>query len=130
MQTISGIKDLKAAISDLEAQKDAQRLLLKTEFTVFYKQLTPANLVRSAVNEMTQTPELANNIVTAIIGIGVGNISKKLFTTFSGNPVRGIIGSALQYGITNIVTNHPDAIKAIGNKIGGLFKRKHTAPAA
>lgn len=58
------------------------------------------------------------------MGIISGYLSKRIVTGASGNIFRRLAGSVLQYGIANVVSQHPDAIKSIGQYIFQLIFRK------
>lgn len=51
--------------------------LLKEQFYLTYESLQPVNLIKSALNEVTTTPYLTDNILGETIGLISGYISKK-----------------------------------------------------
>jgi hypothetical protein len=51
------------------------------------------------------------------MGLTTGYLSKKLVVGFSGNIIRKLLGSILQLGVTNVVAQHPDSLKSLGQFI-------------
>jgi hypothetical protein len=65
-----------------------------------------------------------DNILSTGIGLASGFLSKKVFIGASGNKLRKLIGYVLQFGVTNFVAQHPDAIKSFGRFFFQLIHRK------
>ena len=61
---------------------------------------------------MSTASDLKGNIINNIIGMSTGYITKKLVLGSSHNPVRQILGTVLQFVITNVVTKHTDPVKS------------------
>jgi hypothetical protein len=49
--------------------------------------------------------------------MATGYVSKKIFIGTSGNVIRKLFGSILQTGVTNVISQHPDAIKSLSQMI-------------
>jgi hypothetical protein len=124
MQTITSIAELKNAIVLLEAEQDIKAQLLKEQFFITYESLKPVNLLKSSFHEVVSSPYLMDDILGTLLGLVSGFLSKKIVVGASGNLLRKLMGSVLQFGVTNIVAQHPDAIKSIGQFIMSLFLRK------
>jgi hypothetical protein len=79
------------------------------------------------LKDIASSPHLINNVLGATIGLATGYVSKKIVVGASHNLFRKIMGSALQIGVANIVAQHPEAIKSLGQFIGQhiLRKKKH-----
>jgi hypothetical protein len=58
------------------------------------------------------------------MGLATGYLSKKIFIGASGNKIRKLIGSIMQFGITNVVTQNSDAIKSFGRSLFQHFFHK------
>jgi hypothetical protein len=58
------------------------------------------------------------------MGLASGFLSKKIFVGASGSLFRKLIGSILQFGITNVVAQNSSIIKSIGQAIFQYFIRK------
>ena len=101
--------------------------LLKNQLDFTLERLKPLSLLTSTFKDITSSPNLINNVLGSVIGIASGYASKKIFLGVSGNIIRKILGSVLQFGVTNAVAQHPDAVKTLGqNIIQHLFRKKET----
>jgi hypothetical protein len=65
--------------------------------------ISPANLLRSALKDVVQSPDLRNTAINTAIGIGAGLIGGKLYVGNSKNIFKRITGSAIQFFIANFV---------------------------
>ena len=124
MENITCAAELKIAIQELEFQHSLQGKLLQEDFFIAYENLKPANLIKNTLSEITSSPYLMDNMMGAVTGLISGYVSKKIAVGTSHNLFRKIMGSVLQFGVTNIVAQNPDALKTLGNfVIQHLFKR-------
>ncbi|ADQ80802.1 hypothetical protein Palpr_2672 [Paludibacter propionicigenes WB4] len=124
MENITCAAELKIAIIELEFQQNIQGKLLQEDFFIAYENLKPANLIKNTLSEITSSPYLIDNMLSALTGLLSGYVSKKIAIGTSHNLFRKIMGTVLQFGVTNIVAQNPDALKALGNfVIQHLFKK-------
>jgi hypothetical protein len=77
MEAITTSVELKNAIRILEIDQTLKEQLLKEQFYLTYESLQPVNVIKSALNEVTTTPYLTDNILGATVGLISGYISKK-----------------------------------------------------
>jgi hypothetical protein len=124
MENITSVTGLKNAILLLEADQVMQGQLLKEQFTATYESFKPVNLIKSSLKDLASSPFLIDNILATAIGLATGFLSKKIFVGSSGNLFRKLLGSFLQAGVTNTVSQHPDTIKSFGQLIFQYFFRK------
>jgi hypothetical protein len=124
MQNITSTAGLKNAIQLLEVEQAIKGQLLKEQFSIAYDSFKPVNLLKGALKDITTSPFLIDNILGTTMGLATGSLSKKIFIGTSGNIFRKLIGSILQFGVTNFVAKHPDAIKSFGQVIFQYFLRK------
>jgi len=117
MQNFTTTTGLKNEIQLLETRKAENVQQLKEQFQLTYRSFKPVNLLKNAVKNITSSPILVDNILGTSIGLVTGYISKKIVVGTSGNIFRKLFGSVLQYGVTNIVSKHPEAIKSFGRFI-------------
>jgi hypothetical protein len=123
MQTITSSLELKDAIRILEVEQYEKGQALKQQFRLTYESLKPVNLFLNALNDITSSPSVANNLLGTSAGLVGGFLSKKIFVGTSGNLFRKLIGSFVQFGVSNLVANHPDAVKTIGQFVIGQLGR-------
>ena len=125
MENISCAADLKLAIQNLEFEREVQGQLLKDHFFITFESLKPVNLIKNTLHEITSSPYLIDNMLGAIMGIVSGYISRKIAVGTSHSMFRKIVGSVLQFGVTNFVAQHPDILKNIGNYVMNFFQHKN-----
>ena len=124
MQNINYTEELKKSIEVLEVEQDISRYLLKEQFNTTYERLKPVNLLKNTLNEVISSPNLIDNIISTLVGLSTGYISRKIVVGASANVFRKLMGSVLQFGVTNIIAQHPDALKSVGQFIIERIHRK------
>ncbi len=97
---------------------------LKDQFYVAYESIKPINLVKNLFQEITTSPEIKNNLVNNVIGLGTGFLTKSILLGTVHNPINRFLGNALQFSVANIVSKHSEKIKLIGGNLFKHFKTK------
>jgi len=125
MQNITSSAGLKDAIVLLEVEQGIKGQLLKEQLYITYESLKPVNLLRNKLKEISSSPYLIDNISGTAMGLLSGFLSKKIFVATSGNLIRKLIGSILQFGVTNVVAQNSEVIKSAGQiLLQHFFRRK------
>jgi len=124
MQNITSAAELKDAIQSLEAEQSIKGQLLREQLFLTYESLKPVNLLRNALKEISSTPYLIDNISGTAMGLLGGFLSKKIFVGTSGNLIRKLFGSVLQFGVTNLVAQNSEIIKSVGQALIQHFFQK------
>ena len=128
MKTIITQDDLRAAIVELEIRQDAEAILLKEQAMLTYESIKPINLIKNLFRESAESDELKGDLLNSTIGISAGFLSKIMFQGVSGGPIKKMIGTALMFGIKNLVARNPEIVKKLGrvifNKIKNLLGNK------
>src|ERR1035437_7566915 len=117
MEKITCSAELKIAIQNLEFEQEIQGQLLKEHFFLTFDSLKPANLIKNALQDITSSPYLLDNMLGSVMGMFSGYLSKKIAVGTSHNLFRKMAGSLLQFGVTNLVAQHSDILKSVGNFI-------------
>ena len=78
MQEITSVTGLKNAIQLLESEQEINRKLLKEQFFITYESLKPISLLKSAINDISSSPYLVDNLSGTAIGLASGYLTKKL----------------------------------------------------
>jgi hypothetical protein len=117
MEKITSVSGLKNAIQLLEDDQAVKGQLLKEQFQLTYEGFKPAKLMQSTFKEMVSSPYLIENIIDTSISIATGYLAKRVVVGASSNLIRRLLGSALQLGVTSLVTKNQHKIKAIGHSI-------------
>lgn len=109
--------ELKDTIQLLEAEQAVKLQLLKENFRKTYESLHPAKLLRNTLKGISTSPYLANNLLSAGVGLAAGYASKKALIGGSSNVLRRFLGDILQLGVTNIIAQSPKTIRFLGRYI-------------
>lgn len=120
MNSINSDTELRAVILHLEALQDEEVKMLKEQFHLAYESVKPINLIKSTFSQAAESPEVTNNFISIVTGLAAGYLSKKLFQGVSHSPLRNLLGTALQFGITTVIARNPEAVKAVGIGIWNL----------
>ncbi len=115
---------LDAAIRALEARQKEEAKLLKIEFQDALESVRPINLIKSTFEQVKESTELKGNLLNTAIGLGAGFISKKAFVGFSHNPLKRMVGTAVMFGVTNLVAKNPLIVRMAALGLMKLLKRK------
>ncbi len=127
MKKIETAKDLKQSIRFLEIKQAQQLKVLKIQLHASYENLTPAHFFEDVLHESDVPTSLKNELISTSVGMAAGYVTKKLAFGNSSNPIKQIIGSLLQTGVSNVVSNHVDDIKSIVKLIATPFTKKQSS---
>jgi len=119
MQKIVTETDLRTAILELESRQAVEGMLMKQQFLVTVESIKPINLIKSTLMEAVESEDLQGNLINSSVGISAGYLSKILFQGFSNSPLKKILGTALMFGIKNVIAHNPEMVKSLGK---GFFK--------
>lgn len=119
MQNIRSETDLRDAIIQLEVRQGYEEILLKEQFHVAYESVKPVSLIRGIIKDAAGSQGLKDDLLSTSVGLGAGYLSKILFQGVTRNPIKKILGTALMFGITQIVARNPEVVRSIGK---GFFK--------
>jgi hypothetical protein len=112
METITSIAGLKKAIELVEAEQAVKLQQLKEQFHPAYERLKPANLFKTSLGDIVSSPYLIDNLIGTALGVATGYFSKRMIVGASVGGVRKILGAIIQFGVTNVVTQHADTLKS------------------
>ena len=124
MENITTSAELKEAIQLLEFEHTYKGQVLKEQLLLAGESLKPANLIKNAFSEVASSPYLVDNILGATVGLASGYISRVIAVGSSGNKFRKLLGTILQFGVTNLVAQHTDTLKTVGQFIYQHFIQK------
>lgn len=114
--------DLRNAILLLEARQDEEGILLKTQFLVAVESIKPINLIKNTLREAVGNEDLQDNLVNSTVGLSAGYLIKMLFQSVSGSPIKKILGTAIMFGIKNLVAQNPETVKSGGKVLFNFIK--------
>ena len=117
MTKITTVAELKEAIQVLEIEQKAKGAQLKEQFKITYESLRPANLIGNTLKELTSLPDLKGNLLNTTIGLAAGFLSKKVAVGNTHNPLKILLGTLLQMGVTSVVSKNADGIKTFTGQV-------------
>lgn len=118
MKKESAIDILNRDILLLEVKRNQQLLDLKDQLHHTYESLQPVNLIKGVFKSATESPDFANGLSKAALGVTSGHLIRKLLFGSSHNPLKKMAGIAIQAIVTNVVSNNSEKIQESGK---GLF---------
>jgi hypothetical protein len=124
MENITNYIELKNAIALLEVEQAINSELLRTQFQITYEGLKPLNIIENTMKDIVTSPLIGKSILGTTLGLAVGFLTKKVAVGASGNIFRNLFGSFLQLGITNLISQHPEAIKNFGAYVFDTIRSK------
>jgi hypothetical protein len=125
MQNITTSKELLLSIQQLEQKQKIEGALLKVQFQSTYESLRPSNLIKNTLKELAKAPDFKEDILDTTISLGAGYLSKKAAIGSTHNPLKQLLGTILQMGVTNFVSKNTSGIKSVGKYImDKIFTKK------
>jgi len=115
MQKINSETGLRDAILQLESKQADEAKMLKEQFHLAYESIKPINLIKSILKEAVASRDLLDNLLNTSVGLTAGYLSKILFQGVTKSPFKKLLGTALMFGIINVVAKNPEAVKSFGN---------------
>jgi hypothetical protein len=122
MQKINSATDIKQLILQLENQQTIDLKRFKEQLNLTYENIKPINLVKNTFKQVVASEELTDNIVNTSVSLAAGYVSKILFEKASHSPFRKLVGTALLFGVTNLVAKKPHIVKSIGIDFFNIVK--------
>jgi hypothetical protein len=133
MLKIKSSLELKAAIVFLEEQQKIQEQEIKEQLNATLESLHPTNLVKGLFNNFTSSDNIKDNIITAVLSLVSGYVSKKIFVGSSDSTIKNLFGGGLQIFISNLIAKNPDVvhnfIDTIKNTVNKFRKQKEPVEA-
>lgn len=114
METITDLAGLKMRIAYLEQKRENEKEAITNEFNGLLESLKPINLLKGLFNSVKKSPDLKSDIFHGILGLGTGFLTNKLLLGKLHGPLKKILGTVLQAGITNAAIRYPETIKEKG----------------
>lgn len=125
MKKISSVQELRDAIKLLEIKQAEEGVKLKEQFKTTYESLKPINLIKNALSEFTTAPDFKGEFLNTTASIAAGYLSKKAAVGSSHSPIKQLLGTLLQVGVTSIVSKNADGIKSVAKfLVSKIFNKK------
>ncbi len=111
------LEQLRQQISMLEKKQSAELQQLHEALKDAYESLRLKDLVKEGVSEVVDKTEIKDKVVNNTIGAATGFLAKRILLGNKLGPLGGLLGMALQLGVTSVVANNMDNIKSLGKKL-------------
>src|ERR1035437_8473301 len=127
MKKITSIVELRESILLLEIKQANEGRLLKEQFKTTYESLRPVNLIKNKFNELTTSPDFKGKLLNATLSLAAGYLSRKVVVGATHNPLKQLLGTLLQMGVTGLVSKNADGIKSTAmHLINAVLSKKNT----
>lgn len=123
MNPINSAHTLRAAIIELEQKQDQERAMLNEQLCDAFEELKPINLIKNTLKEVAASASIKNNILNTAVGLAAGYLGKRVYVGTSTSIYKRLVGNALMYGITNLVSRHPDIVLSVQKVVISLVNR-------
>lgn len=127
MGQITTITELRESIRQLEIKQMEEERLLKEQFMVAYESMKPINMIKNSVKNLMSSPDLKDNLFSSTLGLAAGYLSKKAAVGSTHNPIKQLLGTFLQLGVSNVVAKNSDGIKSLVVRLIGSYLSKRKA---
>lgn len=124
MKEINSETDLRNAILQLEIKRADEVKMLKEQFHLAIESVKPINLIKSTFKDAISSRDLKNDILNTSVGLTAGYLSKVAFASVINSPIRKLLGTALMFGVTNVVARNPETIKSLGKGFLRMIRSK------
>ena len=111
MKNIATQKDLQEAIHELEGRSTMQVKELRERLDHITQSVTPVNILKTAFHYFSSSPELKKSAINTAIGLGTGYVTRKLYVGKSGNILKKLAGTVVQFVVTNFVRKKAPVIR-------------------
>ncbi len=112
MKQITTAAELKEAISDLEKKREIQQLTIKGQFKQTKQALNPVHLVKNTFSHLAETPEIKKTLISTVIGIGLGYLTKKIVTALREDKLDKMMSNFVDRGLDRVSQNKPNGLLA------------------
>ena len=122
MEKIHTADDLKEAIFQLEQKQAREWADLKRQTNVAFEGANPTDMFKHVFSDMITLPEPRQNEVwSTVLSTFLGYVAKRLVVRKSENPMTHMVGTVVQFGVMNLVSNNADVIKLAGMRLFDLL---------
>jgi len=111
MENQYSVESLKEQIKALEIKQSAEGELFKEQLLFTYENLKPANILKNVVKEFYSSENLKDEFISTAISVTSGFITKKIIVGKSNNQVLRLVGLAIQFGMTTLISNKFQMLK-------------------
>ena len=116
-------KTLIIEIAELEADCVYRKLMLDHEIQETIHKLNPLNLLKESVNGFKSNKGIKDELIGATAGLTIGALTKFILIGNSHNPVKKIVGTAVQFGVSMAITKNPKLVVKVAGGLLSVIKK-------
>lgn len=94
----------KILLLEISQMKSLRELKMHTQLA--FDSVNPMSFIKNTISDITTTSPIKNNIVNSVVGMATGYVGKAILIGKAHNPVTRILGTVLQFAISNLVSKH------------------------
>src|SRR5690606_8041742 len=98
-------KILEDKIFQLELKRRNDLNILRSQLHITYEELRPSRLLKRTFADLKKEPEIKGDLLNSLLSLGGGYLSKRLLVGKSNGIIKSILGYAVQYFSTKIISN-------------------------
>ncbi|MEP6746263.1 MAG: hypothetical protein ABJB86_00985 [Bacteroidota bacterium] len=117
MKIVYTSADLRLHILALEAKCHQQEEDIKHTASAAINSLKPANLIKNTFNSTLKSKGFSKNVLTGVLSLAAGLLSKKLFVMGSSSILKKALGTVVELGVAKAVASNADKITSSGIKL-------------
>jgi hypothetical protein len=117
MNTITSIEQLRKEMEVCELKQARAETALKEELNLVVKNIQPINLIKNTLSKFSGTSDLKEKLVDSTLGTVSGFLLNKLVVRGSHNPLKQILGTLLQIGVSAMISNKSKILFSIGKRL-------------
>lgn len=121
---IRNSEELKTAIQELERKQAYELVLLKEQYHITKENLKPGNLIKTIFRETVSDHSLQSDALSVAIGYTTGLVARKLMIGKTINPLKKLLGVALEMAVAGRVAKNAGVLKTAGAGIFNMLFRK------
>jgi hypothetical protein len=114
MKPITSTKELKDAIAELERRTKSSEITLKGEVQEAKVALRPQTVLKNTFSSISETPEIRKVLVSTLIGIGIGYVSKKAQQMLTEENLNRFMASLVDKGVHELKQRYPHPLVSKG----------------
>jgi hypothetical protein len=100
--TQNELLDQKIALLTLQHRQELAEI--KEQFNLVKESISPSNIIQEGLQGVYETVTNKNHLLPTVLSIVGGYISKKVIVGSSSNPIKKVLGTVLQFVVTNYLT--------------------------
>jgi hypothetical protein len=124
MDKIQTESALRAAILQLELQQAGEGKMLKEQFQHAYDSIKPINLIKSTIQEAAASQDIKDDILSAAASLTSAFLTRKLLGNSNQHPLRKLLGTALIFGLTQLVIKNPGTVVSMAKRLFRMIQRR------